>query len=281
MNIKYFALLFIMTFSSYSWSRSYICSLNYVPLGKSIDVSQADQYIKSFIFDSTQSKGRKVKFKGDEVMVWNKNKEIQVRFTDGKSKTFFHTQFSPIRPTFSVKLNGSRSFKCKDKSKPGANPTSSSDGGPGPLTQASLLENYKKDLDVLLSSNLTIKYFQENVQGRMRPIIFQGGKLYTADDERDNDGNWCILNFQLQLDENTEVDRGTRWDVISTGKFSNSSSHHVYTFTFVDIGRGKKMNDNNYYAPFSLECRIKKAVPFSYKLFRRITGERLAIKHGK
>lgn len=276
-SFKVLVLIIIASSVKGAFSKEFYCQLNYAPFGSELSLEDAKKFLKSFNFQTESPKGIKIEFEGDEYLLWNKDKHIQLKFTDKNTAMTFQTQFAPSESEYFVKISPNREFKCLDK----AQKAKAVDFPPdelGAITNDSILPSYTENIELQFTSNLTFKYIQHKVVGLMRPIIFQKGKLLTADSPLDTQENFCSLQIQVKLNEDISVSRDTIWKIVRVDNFSNSEKFNVYTYNFVDFATGKKGQSNSYYSPFALECQIKKSDVFTYGLFRQMTNNTLAIK---
>lgn len=243
----------------------YNCVLNYAPVGLTVDENNFDQYAKKLTFSTKAKKGRLLEFKGDQLKVWNKNDKVWVYFKDSETQFTLQTSYDSHREGFSLSLSKDRAFNCErvviNKSK--NNPMD--------------IETMGAKVDLTFNEKLTFRYFQQNVRERMRPIIFQDGMLYTNDSERSNLENYCVLEAQLKLDENISVDKSTVWPVMTMQRLDNSEKFYVYSYSFVDIARGKKMIETFDLVAFSFVCNIKKEEKFTKELLAKITKNRVEL----
>jgi hypothetical protein len=127
-----------------------------------------------------------------------------------------------------------------------------------------------------VNEDLKFVYYQKKVLGRMRPIIFQDGKIYTSDDERDTKGNWCIFNIHVELDEDTFINKGTRLKVDSFQLLKNNPDSVVYAYNFK-----RDYSKNKRYRPLSLECNIQNETTYNFSLLKKITNHRLSLTESK
>ncbi len=258
-------LLILFLMQSVSFASDYQCVVNYAPAGLTVNEKNFDEFAKRISFSSTQKQGLQVTFKGDEFRLWNKNGLILFYFKDGQSMVTFQTSFDPGRKQFAVNMSNDREMSCQSK-------------GPSVKKDPNALDQLGGEVSLYFKEKLTFKYFQQNVRERMRPIIFQDGKLLTNDSKRDNRDNYCVLEAQLKLDENISVDQGTSWPVITMQRLDNSESFYVYSYSFVDIARGKKMIETFGLVAFSFVCNIKKEQKFTPDILAKITNDRVELR---
>jgi hypothetical protein len=261
--MKNFLILVVLMHSVLA-SADFQCILNYAPIGMEVNEKNFDDYAKKITFSTKAKKGRLLEFKGDQLKIWNKNDLILVNFKDSQTQFTFQTSYNQQRESFSFSLSNDRGLTCER-----IVPKGESD----PKT----LEHFGSNVELVFNENLTFKYFQQNVRERMRPIIFQDGQLYTNDSNRSNLENYCVLEAQLKLDEDISVDKMTRWPVKSMQRLDNSDKFYVYSYSFVDIARGKKMIESFGLVAFSFVCNIKKNEKFTKDLLSKITKNRVEL----
>ena len=267
--MKALILIFLIPFTA--GAKIFNCEFNIASPGQTVKASEVDKYIKKISFDTSSKQGKIINLGGVSISIWNKSYHINLKYEEKARNLSFTSSYFPARDSFSIEVKPHYQFKCSSR---GAAKKTASDDKIDPNAS---LDKYTQNLWVKTNVELKFRYNQRNVVGKMRPIIFQDGKLYTADSERDIEGNWCIFNIQVKLDENTFINKWTKLKVESFNILSNNPTHNVYAYTFVDISGGKKRSETSRYAPFSLECKIKKSVPFNLNLFHKITGKRLSL----
>jgi hypothetical protein len=147
------------------------------------------------------------------------------------------------------------------------------------LDELTPLEMFQADISFSAGSSIKVHYNVSTAKQRMRAVVFQKGRLYTTDDDvkRDLNGNWCILQVKLELDQDTMIKEGHNWQTVQYNTLNNSSSHTVYAWSFVDPAQGIVTQKFKRYVPFNLACQIKKGVVFNKKMWREITGDRIKL----
>ncbi|TDJ03941.1 MAG: hypothetical protein E2O68_09195 [Deltaproteobacteria bacterium] len=267
--MKVFIFLLFIPFSA--GAKIFKCELNIARPGQTVKASEARKFVKKINFDTSSKQGKVISLGGVSVYLWNKNYLIYLKYEEKARNLSFTSSYFPARDSFSLEVKPNYSFTCSSRG--GVKKAVTSDK----INPNDSLDKYTQGLWVRTNKELKFVYYQRNVVDRMRPIIFQDGNLYTADSERDVEGNWCIFNIQVKLDENTYISSGTKLRVESFNILSNNPTHNVYAYTFVDIAGGRKRSETSRYAPFSLECKIKKSTIFTLNLFSKITGDRLSL----
>ena len=266
MKVLFFLLLLPLS----AGAKIFNCELNIASPGQTVKASEVEKFVKKISFDTSSKQGKVITIGDKSIFLWNKNFHIYLKYEEKARNLSLTSQYFPARDSFSLEVKPHYNFNCSSR---GAKKETASDK----IEPNSSLDKYTSDLWVRTNSNLKFIYYQRNVVDRMRPIIFQDGKVFTADDSRDIEGNWCIFNVQVKLDEDTFINTGTKLKVQSFNILSNNPTHNVYAYTFVDIAGGRKRSETSRYAPFSLECKIKKSDIFNLNLFKKITGNRLSL----
>lgn len=108
------------------------------------------------------------------------------------------------------------------------------------LADYSDLADYKASIAIKINKTLNFKYNQKNVQKGMRPIIFQYGNAYTADDPRDDDKNHCTFRIGIKTKKDIQIFAGTLLKVSEVNVFENSAKRRVLSYSFVNTLRGRK-----------------------------------------
>ncbi len=207
-----------------------------------------------------------------------KNKKISIKIQDTKTASQVQSEYSISRDLIELSKTPGWDLVCKvDRSIPEVIVT------PKPvvlkLDEETPLEKFKADISFTATTSMKVKYSLLTAKQRMRSIIFQKGRLFTTDDDvkRDLNGNWCILQVQLELDQDTMIREGHNWQTVQYKTLNNSSSHTVYAYSFIDPAQGKVSQRFKRYVPFNIACQIKKDVVFNQKMWRQITGDRIKL----
>jgi hypothetical protein len=267
--MKVLILLLLIPFTA--GAKIFNCELNIASPGQTVKASEVGKFIKKISFDTSSKQGKVINLGGVSIFLWNKNYHIYLKYEEKARNISLTSSYFPNRDSFSLEVKPHYQFNCSSRG--GVKKAASSDK----ISPTDSLDKYTTNLWVKTNKELKFVYYQRNVVDKMRPIIFQDGKLYTADSSRDIEGNWCIFNIQVKLDEDTFIDSGTKLRVESFNILSNNPTHNVYAYTFVDIAGGKKRSETSRYAPFSMECKIKKTDVFTLNLFNKITANRLSL----
>ncbi len=253
------------------FSQTYKCEFNTAPPGKTLTPEEAKEFVREIDFDSNQKDGKVLNFKNHNIYVWKKGTSIHTKYQDTASNLEFTTDYLSTRDSFSFNVTPNKLFRC---SIPKLEKVSA------PLTSKDDLAGQKENLTVNVLTELKFLFYQSKANDRMRAIVFQEGATYSLDSERDKTKDWCILNIQVKLDEDTFIPRGTKLKVVGFNVLSNSPEQQVYAYDFVNVAEGKKLSETSRYAPFSLECKIGKDKILSAEYFKKITGNRLSITVG-
>jgi len=279
--MKLFVLTFLF-FSSLASATEYKCSINLIPKGKEISKSEFSEYIKQFTYKMKEgAPGKTSTLKDVSLFIWAKNKKInlavQLKQKEGeplKIQTSYPVNITEIKMKISPNIDvaclthealsnvkDSNTRKMLDKS----------------IGDKSDLYNYGADIYFVTNTFLKFIYNQRLANDKMRPIVFQKGKLYTLDENIDKNLNWCIFNIEVKLDEDTYIQKNTKLKPASVSKNSNNSTQTVYSYNFVDFSSGKKLYETSRYAPFSFECSLNKNQGFKSEVIKEVTGGRIKV----
>jgi len=264
-----YSLLIVMlcVLSPQIFSKDYICSF------------KVSGQIEKFNFNVVKNqKGTGGRFSDFTYFMAIKNSLISIKVQDTKTASQVQSEYSISRDLIELSKTPGWDLVCKvDRNIPEVVVT------PKPevlkLDEETPLEKFKADISFTATSSMKVKYNLLTAKQRMRSIIFQKGRLFTTDDDvkRDLNGNWCILQVQLELDQDTMIKEGHNWQTVQYKTLNNSSSHTVYAYSFIDPAQGKVSQRFKRYVPFNLACQIKKGEVFNQKMWRQITGDRIKL----
>lgn len=239
---------------------------------------------ESFDFDSVKNQqGIGGNFNGQVYFISIKRKKISVKVQNSKTASQVQSSFSPRRLDFELSQTPGFDLSCKyDPVAPQAKPVEVKKEELK-LDETTALEKFQAGLDFIASTSLKVKYNVQASSKRMRAVIFQKGRLYTFDDDskRDLNGNWCMLQVKLELDQDTSISEGDRWQTVQYKTLKNNSSHTIYSYSFVDPVSARVTQRFKRYVPFNLACQIKIGEVFNQKMWREITGDRIKLYHNK
>jgi hypothetical protein len=279
--LKLLLLSFAILFQTVE-ATEYKCSINLIPKGKEISKEEFGKYIKQFDYKMVDGAPGKTSTLGDvSLFIWAKNKKIhlaaQIKQKEGeplKVQTSYPLNFPEIKLKISPNVDiacltqqalsnvkDSNALKMLDKS----------------INDKSDLYSYGADIFFVTNTFLKFVYNQQLANGKMRPIVFQQGKLFTLDDQIDKDKNWCIFNIEVILDEDTYLQKNTKLKPASVSKNSNNDRQTVYSYNFVDFSTGKKLYETSRYSPFSFECSLQKDQGFKSEVIKEVTGGRIKV----
>lgn len=225
--------------------------------------------------------GKTGQFNGFSYSLIREGLLVKVSIKNLQSEASTSTSFLNSRRDFNYSLGPGGKLFCLDlKLVAKESPIKKSDAKNVKLDfTVSALEDYKNDVIVEIKKNILFRYSSTGNQ-RMRSVIFQDGKLYTVDDDemRDLNGNWCILQIQLYLDEDTNVIKGHTYEPYHFKKLDNNDTHFVYGYNFFPLGGGQDVQKYRDYKPFNMSCKISKKTVFTLDVFKKIVGDRIGFK---
>ena len=260
----------------------YKCSINLIPPGKEISKNKFSKYIKQFVYKSIDgAPGKTSTLDKVSVFIWTKNNKLHlvVQIKNKKSDPLKVQTNYPINiPEVKLKISPNIDIVCLTNQAL----DTIKDSNTRKMLDKSITDKsdlYQYGADVLFVTNTFLKfiYNQRMANGKMRPILFQKGQLYTIDDKIDKSINWCIFNIEVKLDEDTYIQKNTKLKPASVSKNSNNSSQTVYSYNFVDFSSGKKRYETSRYAPFSFECSLNKDQGFKANVIKDVTGGRIKV----
>ncbi|MFT6069213.1 MAG: hypothetical protein ACJAT2_000310 [Bacteriovoracaceae bacterium] len=236
-------------------------------------------FSEGFLFDSVKHKGGSGGSFNDFVyFLAMKDEKISVKIQNTKNASQVQSIYSLSRDDFELSVTPGWDLSCiKQEEIKAVEETK-------PIKKLVLddltpLETFQADISFTAQSPIKVRYNVSTAKQRMRAVVFQKGRLYTTDDDvkRDLNGNWCILQVNLELDQDTMIEEGHNWQTVQYNTLNNSSSHTVYAWSFVDPAQGKVTQKFKRYVPFNMACQIKKGEVFNRKMWREITGDRVKL----
>ncbi len=274
---KNIIILLCFIFSINSYAINYFCHLDTSPKGSVINKSNVKKYIRKFTYKSIPgAKGKRVRFSGFEVIIFNQKMKTSLLVKLPKTKQEIKTSYDLTQQALSFIIKDQAKIKCVTKS--GKDKDTISKHIHKELGSNSDLSQFSSDVIIKNKTTLKFKYAQQLVNGLMRPIIFQDGKLLTADNPRRKNADWCVMQIQLKLNEDTFLQKYTKMKPLDFSIVSNNDQRSVYSYSFVDFSSGKKSFETSRYALFSLSCNLTKGVVLTPAIFNQITGDRFEIK---
>lgn len=236
-------------------------------------------YSEDFLFDSLKHKnGTGGSFNDFVYFIGMKKNQISVKIQNTTNASQVQSVFSLTREEFEISLTPGWDLSCSLQKT--AKPVSVLVKKKAlVLDELTPLEKFQADISFTAQSSIKVHYNVSTAKQRMRAVVFQKGRVYTTDDDvkRDLNGNWCILQVNLELDQDTMIEEGHNWQTVQYNTLNNSSSHTVYAWSFVDPSQGKVTQRFKRYVPFNMACQIKKGVVFNRKMWREITGDRIKL----
>ncbi len=266
-NSRIILFITLCAFSGPGFTKTFNCKLKVAGL------------IEGFVFDTEKhGSGTGGSFNDFVYFLGIRDKKISVKIQNTKNASQAQSMYSLSRDEFEISLTPGWDLACtKEKEiKPAVEIKEVKKLVLDDLTP---LEEFQADISFTAQSAIKVRYNVSTAKQRMRAVIFQKGRLYTTDDDvkRDLSGNWCILQVNLELDQDTMIKEGHNWQTVQYNTLNNSSSHTVYAWSFVDPAQGKVSQRFKRYVPFNMACQIKKGEVLNRKMWREITGDRVKL----
>lgn len=280
--LKSFFTLLLLFFAVAVHGTEYKCSINLIPSGKEISKTEFAKYIKQFSYKSVDGAPGKTSTLGKvSVFIWTKKKKIHLAVQikqDKKDPLKIQSSYQMNTPEVKMKISPNIDIAClTQKALDNVKDANNRKMLDKSITDKSDLYQYGADIYFVTNTFLKFIYNQQMANGKMRPIVFQKGRLYTIDDNIDKNQNWCIFNIEVKLDEDTYIQKNTKLKPASVSKNSNNSTQTVYSYNFVDFSSGKKLYETSRYAPFSFECSLNKNQGFKADVIKNVTGGRIKV----
>lgn len=274
--------LILLLLSATAAATEYKCSINLIPKGKEINKNEFSKYIKQFSYKMKEGAPGKTSTLNDvSLFIWTKNKKInlavQIKQKEGdplKIQTSYPINIPEIKMKVSPNIDVACLTQTALSNVKDSNARKMLDKSIGDKSD---LYNYGADIYFVTNTFLKFIYNQRLANDKMRPIVFQEGKLYTLDDNIDKNLNWCIFNIEVKLDEDTYIQKNTKLKPATVSRNSNNNTQTVYSYNFVDFSTGKKLYETSRYAPFSFECSLNKNQGFKSEVIKEVTGGRIKV----
>lgn len=258
----------LFSFSVYAENR--VCQI------KNQDISVSNEVEHQFSFGT--DKGGQTVFKNFLIMFFSRNGYLYLVVKDSKRDIKVTSQYSLKQDHLSLHLTPHFQLNCYSDSRFSMMSSNQKENKfDSQISEEAELKDYTTRMAIKVNRTLTFVYNQKAVQQGMRPIIFQYGNVYTADTPREEDKNHCAFTIGIKVNKDIQIFSGTLLKVNEVKVLDNSSSRFVISYGFVDPSTGKKTIEHSEYSPLSLECSIRKEDKFTYKLFKKITGDRLEL----
>lgn len=266
-------ILLILTLSSGRiFAGELICNVNIAPAEKTVTRDKIKDFIYPFKVDLSSAKGTNVQFKNVQLIMWGRGDDIHLHVKNLTNEMVVKTSFDMRKRSIKLTMSPHIEISClQEVSLKNSNVDSVTNILHQKITDETDLVKLDANVNIILTKKIMFFYKTQNPNGKMRPIIYQNGQSKQRDQVDFND-NFCVFQIQLKRDENTVISSGTKFVPISFSKNKNNEKSAAYVYSFVDFSSGKKTQETNRYAPFSLECSLKRGLPFNYKMFKFITG---------
>lgn len=242
---------------------------------------------EKFQFDVVKNQqGTGGSFKEYGYFIGIREKKIQIKIQNTSTAAQVQSDYQVTQDIIELSQTPGWDLLCEvDRTKPKADPVEVAKVQKKKkklvLDDVTPIGEFQANLDFVTTASLKVRYNVTSAKDRMRAIVFQKGRLYTTDDDakRDLSGNYCIFQVQLELDQDTVIPEGHRWQTVQYQALTNSSSHVVYAYSFVDPAKGKVTQSFKRYKPFNMWCQVKKGEVFNLKMWRQITGDRIKLNY--
>lgn len=275
MKFKSLVVIMACLYSNVIFSASYRCAIDYSEPGESYNAEQLAQFVRNFDYELDEKRpGKQIQFKDVQVFVWTRKEQLylKVKFEDGKEVTTF---YGKDQDRVLMKWASNREITCS------LGGTAMSDEADAVLSTAlradSNLKTVAGELAIEVLQPFTFVFEQRVVNGRMRPAVFVGGKTFSGDKKIKKGTPRCQFFAQLEFDQDTEMEMGSKWIIKSKNHFSNDGVNEVITFDFVGAS-GSVAQKNSMLTPMNIQCTYPKGVAFKVADFKQIVGSFLDIK---
>jgi len=269
--LKFFLFFNITLYASFAQAQTYLCVLNTAAKKKSMTASEVGQFIKKFSYDAKKEVGKSIKLDPYKLIVWKKEKFLNVKLVGGPFKKPLSIQFSAEQKVSRFNYGGDLDLEC-------VNGARNATAAALELTSQKNLEPFGEKILVAVKKPIVFRYLQTEESQKMRTVFFQDGNLFTASSRLEKKLPWCLLRIQLKRDEDTTIPKGDEFNPVSFQKQENSTYFTTYSYSFVDFGAGKKKGEKLHYNPFMMDCNILRGMPFKAQVFSDIVGDYLGLK---
>jgi hypothetical protein len=258
-------LIFIMILTSiqFVYSAEFSCELNIAQPGQDINQDNIDKFIRKFSYSpSKKGDGTQIQLGEVTLFLWEKSEMLNVVLKVKSTEHSVKTSYRIDQDLIDIRLKKFIQLTCKK----------------GVLEEKKVtiegkdLFQFKENLKVMTKKDFILQYYQTNVQGMMRPIIFQVGKRFSVDEKYSQQEDRCQFLAQLQFNEDITVENDSEFIVYDISVHQNNETHKVLTYSFINPTTNRTTQLNPYYSPFSFSCRISNNHKLTPSDILRITG---------
>lgn len=247
------------------------CTLNKAFDKKSLSHTEVKQHVKTFTYDSAKEVGKNIELDPYKLLLWKKDKNLNVKFIGGEFKKPLSIQFSLGQTDLRFHYGSSLDFECSSKGQTAAQKAIE-------LTPDKELDQFQEKLQVVVDQDLTFVWNQPEENQMMRTLYFQNGKIFTDSSSMEQKLPWCLLRVQLKRNEDTIVKKGETFTPVTFQKQENNTYFTTYSYSFVDFSKGKKTGEQLLYSPFMFSCNILRGMPYKLATFKSMVGNNLVLK---
>lgn len=260
------------------------CRLDTSPIDDDspIKVQELSQVIRQFrLVNISEHPGVKVEIdsKGKKLSatLWNRAGEIVVLLEGGAQDIRLTTSYPDSMKKFQLRLSPNIDLKCMNYEQvmaleEGAERMSVD----STLHADSDLHRFGRHVEIEVTQNLRFPFSGQGGAGdKMRFIVFQRGQTLQSMGRIDRNHPWCAFQIEIKRDEDTVIQRRTKFSPVSVSRTEARSQ--VISYNFVDFSTGRRGFDHPRFTPFTLECSIGRDEILTPKLLEEISGGRIAV----
>ncbi len=264
-------LIFIIIFTSlqFVYSGEFLCELNIAQPGQDINQDNINKFIRKFNYKiNKKGEGTQIQLGDVTLFLWVKSEMLNVVLKEKSTEHSVKTSYRIDQNIVDIRLKKFIQLTCKK----------------GLLQQKKEsiegrdLFQFKENLKIITKKDFILQYHQTNVQGMMRPIIFQAGKRFSVDEKYSQEEDRCQFLAQLQFNEDITVENDSEFIVYDISVHQNNETHKVLTYSFINHTTNKTTQLNPYYSPFSFSCRISNNHKLTSADILRITGDSIEVQ---
>lgn len=270
-HLGFWALFLFLNLQSVAADQMFNCTLNKAFDKKSLAHTEVSSQVKSFSYNATKEVGKNIELDPYKLILWKKDKSLNVKFIGGEFKKPLSIQFDLKQDDIRFHYGASLDFHCSQKGETQAQKVLK-------LSPEKDIDLFQEKVQFVVHQDLTFQWNQPEESQMMRTLFFQNGKIFINSSEMEQRLPWCSLRVNLKRNEDTLVKKDEVFNPVSFQKQENNTYFTTYSYSFVDFGKGKITGDQHLYSPFMLSCNILRGMPYRLDTFKGIFGNNIVIR---
>lgn len=270
-SVVFLGALYLFSANSFAKEMTYNCTLNKAFDQKSLAHNEVKNHVKVFSYNATKEVGKNIELPPYKLLLWKKDKDLNVKFIGGEFKKPLSIQFALGQEHLRFHYGAHLDFECSGKGQTDAQKALE-------LSADKEISQFQEKLKLVVTKELTFVWNQPEENQMMRTLFFQNGKIFIESSSMEQKMPWCSLRVQLKRNEDTAVKTGESFTPVSFQKQENNTYFTTFSYSFVDFSKGKKTGEQLLYSPFMFSCNILRGMPYKLDTFKSIVGEHLGLQ---